>query len=522
MIEKEYNLLDERWIRVLDADGGLAELSLPELFARAHLCKRLANETETVDAVILRLLLAILYAVFSDVDADNKDVPLTNDNAIPRWKSLWEKNAFPCAPIEACLEHFRERFWLFHPETPFYQTADLESRKCTEYHAPKLIGDISQSGNKGRLFFARTDSGRLENAEAARWLLHLNAFDDTSAKPSIRGGDMKSPGAGWLGKLGIVLSEGQNLFQTLLLNFVLLDVAGKVYDRGKPVWEAPVRSGERKEIAQPSSLAELYTLQSRRLLLTREGGAVVGYKLLGGDFFEKENAFVEPMTLWRRNSKTGNFTPMRHNPARQIWRDFSALIATEADGRPPGIVQWNKRLINKGILSGMQLRFSAPSVGYGDKDFFADDLFSDSVSINAYLLSDLGDDWQIQIVENLKKTDEAVQAFGRFASDLALAAGADDDKSNIARIRNAAREAAYSALDIPFRAWLADLRGDENVNEAMINWKQSVRSILIDLAEERLNNAEDAAFIGRKGYSASKAELYFKGNLKTALFPKTT
>ncbi|MDR1246441.1 MAG: type I-E CRISPR-associated protein Cse1/CasA [Clostridiales Family XIII bacterium] len=524
MNEPEYNLLDEKWIRVLNDDGTLTDVSLLEVFERAHLYRRLANETETVDIAILRLLLAILYAVFSSVDADGNSDPLTDNNALSRWQTLWERKTLPYAQIEEYLECFRERFYLFHPKTPFYQAADLATRKCTEYRTPKLIGDISQSGNKVRLFFSRTNSDHIGYPEAARWLLHLNAFDDTSAKPSVRGGGMESPGAGWLGKLGLLFSEGKNLFETLLLNFVLLNSDRQIFERGNPVWEIEaVCTGERVRIVQPSSLAELYTLQSRRLLLIRENDAIVGYKLLGGDFFDKENASVEQMTLWRRDPKTENLTPMRHRPSRQLWRDFSALVASRDGDKPPGIVHWHEVLVNKKIIGDTQVKFSGPSLGYGDKDFFVDDMFSDSVSINSYMLSDLGAEWRRRITENLEFTDKAVQAFGRFALDLALAEGADNEKGNIARIRSAAREEAYEELDVPFRDWLAGRTVDEDMEAALSLWKEIVKHTLVKSANIRLNDASDAAIIGREvknaGFvTASKAEIYFRASLKKNLY----
>jgi CRISPR system Cascade subunit CasA len=545
MIEKEFNLLDERWIRVLDEHGKLAELSLLENFARAHLCKRLANATETLDAALLRLLLAIMYAVFSSVDADGADGELTAGNAVPRWQALWEKARFPDGVIEGYLEYYRERFYLFHPDKPFYQVANLSSRNCTEYRGPKLIGDISQSGNKSRLFFARTDSDRIGNSEAARWLLHMNAFDDTSAKPSVRGAGMESPGAGWLGKLGIVFSEGENLFQTLLLNFVLLNSDGEVFERGRPIWEEDIRIIERERIPQiprNGSLAQLYTIQSRRLLLTRENGAVVGYRLLGGDFFDKENAFIEQMTLWQRDAKTETFTPMRHDPAKQLWRDFSALITSKDGSIPPGIVQWHARLISKGLLGDMKVKYSAPSVGYGDKNSSVDDLFSDSLSVNSYLLGELGEKWRTRIVEALKETDYAVRCFGGFAWNLAFAKGVGAKgagakgagKIILSKIRDTACEEAYGELDVPFRDWLAGLTGAEDPDEAIITWKRHVQRILGSLAEERLNSAGDAARIGRRAnnddskkkksddsqktiINAFTAEIFFMANLRDFL-----
>ena len=67
-----------------------------------------------------------------------------------------------------------------------------------------------------------------------------------------------------------------------------------------PGWELEQpRSAERTEIALPDNPAQLLTLQSRRLLLNREGETVTGFTLLGGDFFARENAFAEQMTVWR-------------------------------------------------------------------------------------------------------------------------------------------------------------------------------------------------------------------------------
>jgi len=44
--------------------------------------------------------------------------------------------------------------------------------------------------------------------------------------------------------------------------------------------------------------------------LNRKDQKVVSYKLLGGDFFEKENAFFEPMTVWNTPKKENDaYTP---------------------------------------------------------------------------------------------------------------------------------------------------------------------------------------------------------------------
>lgn len=48
----------------------------------------------------------------------------------------------------------------------------------------------------------------------------MNGYDDTSAKPKGKG--LPSVGAGWLGKIGFIQAQGDNLYETLMLNLTLL------------------------------------------------------------------------------------------------------------------------------------------------------------------------------------------------------------------------------------------------------------------------------------------------------------
>lgn len=179
-----------------------------------------------------------------------------------------------------------------------------------------------------------------------RWLLYVNAYDDTSAKSSVRGGDkLPSPGAGWLGRLGLIYAVGDNLFETLMLNLILLKDGVKLWGENRPVWEKSVpKADERTEIDLPDNQAELLTLQSRRLIIDRKGDSVTGFHLLGGDFFDKVGAFVEQMTVWIgvKEKKTSPvvFQPKRHNPAIQLWREFSVIAAKNEGRHRPGIVSW--------------------------------------------------------------------------------------------------------------------------------------------------------------------------------------
>lgn len=498
MREKEFNLLQEPWILVMKPDGGSEEVSLLELFERAQHWQGLAGELPTQDIAILRLLLAILHAVFARYSLDGKYDPLsTPAAALRRWKAIWDLGRFPLKIIKDYLLHFHDRFWLFHPEHPFYQVAGID--RATDYTAAKLNGELSESGNKIRLFPQRTGDGKeaLVYSEAARWLIYINAFDDTSAKPKKKG--LPSPGAGWLGKLGLVIAVGDNLYQTLLLNLILLkDGEDVLWGKEKPIWEEPVKTGERTSITMPDNPSELLTLQSRRLLLKREEDSVIGFALLGGDFFPKENSLAEQMTVWRNSAKKETdppvYNPKRHDPSRQIWRDFSILLVQGGGMHRPGVISWLARLKADSLIPSSHFRFLTAAVKYGDKDFFVDDVFSDSISFSAGLLAAFGTDWIVRIIDEIETTEKLVQQVGWLAQSLAKANGNTDGASQ----KEAAKEQAYFLLSLPFNKWLSNIDPEQDVMVTVCDqWWGQARRIVLKLGKELVEQAGPRSFAGR-------------------------
>ncbi|HBN85340.1 MAG TPA: type I-E CRISPR-associated protein Cse1/CasA [Clostridiales bacterium] len=523
MQEKEFNLLYEPWILVLTQEGETKEESLLSVLEHAHELRCISGELPTQDVAVLRLLLAVLHATFTRVDVKGNQGGISNAiQALERWENLWELKCFPVEPIKKRLIFYEERFYLFHPERPFYQISGLNYG--TSYTATKLLGNLSESGNKVRLFPVRTgDSKRtVSYAEAARWLLYVNAFDDTSGKPSKRGQKMPSPGVGWLGKLGLIYAEGSSLFETLMLNLVFLNDKNEPWSSGKATWEIDKsRTTERVEIPLPQDQITLLTLQSRRLLLHREEGSVSGYLLLGGDFFPKENSFTEQMTLWRKDQKNDIYHPKRHNPSKQLWRDFSSLLASNNGARKPGVVHWLSLLKDHDLIRNkVIISLRTASVNYGDKDFFVTDVFEDSVSINSNILSHLGEEWVIRIIKLLSVTEDCIRYIGYLASDLAMACGDSDSQHHKAGegSGNAAKAEAYYQMDLPFRKWLADINPSQtDPDEVEHAWKETVSQILLKLGEEMVYRTGEKGITGRyvnnRYYTAPSALLKFRSNV---------
>ena len=132
MKEIEFNLLTEPWIRVRLRDNTVREVSLTEALVSAQDYVDLAGEMPTQNAAVLRLLLAVLFTVFSRVDAKGKPQPLAqSDDALERWSELWQLGHFPAEPVRDYLEQWKDRFWLFHPTHPFWQVP--QAKIGTEY-----------------------------------------------------------------------------------------------------------------------------------------------------------------------------------------------------------------------------------------------------------------------------------------------------------------------------------------------------------------------------------------------------
>lgn len=554
MQEKEFNLLDEPWIRVITPSLEQKEVSLTDALIHAHEYKGLSGEMPTQDAAVLRVLLAAAVTCFYRYDACGRPVRLVSgdeeedeledeeeeaqdadDDAedadeegertvLRRWQRYWKKGKFPEQAVREYLETWRERFWLFHPKTPFWQVKDLQYG--TDYGVECLFGNIKESNNgKTRHHFSMTEGeelNRLGYGEAACWLVHLNAYA-VNVKTDKEAPGMGLPvGVGRLGQLGFVMVNGENLFQILMLNLCARNTDKDIWAEPKPVWEQAVRTGQGCEREEFDNLPELYTIQSRRIMLKRdEGGGITGFRAMGGDFCPVEDAFCEPMTIWKskkedkkKDQNSPHFLPQEHDPAVRAWREFPALLdfgGSEDEKRKkhiPGVVQWIQTLYSKKLIpSDHLITFRMIGMIYGDQmKYTYGDCVNDSLTLSADLLAELNGVWRTYITDQVEKCQAvAKEALYHAANKFCkLLYGDGSAKSGI---REALVGQYYFSIDAPFREWLVSIKPtSDSPDEKQAEWekqsyyyaRKTVEDYISTLGADLYLNREEEIKGGRK------------------------
>ena len=501
MKEIEFNLLTEPWIRVRLRDNTVREVSLTEALVSAQDYVDLAGEMPTQNAAVLRLLLAVLFTVFSRVDAKGKPQPLAqSDDALERWSELWQLGHFPAEPVRDYLEQWKDRFWLFHPTHPFWQVPTLSNGIA--FDGKKLNGERAESGNKTPLFqnISKAECAVLTYAQAARWLIYQNGYDERGGRPKAGNKPRR--------QIGFVAVKGKNLYETLLRNMAFSTEQDALQEKQLPCWEREhARTEQSVEIVMPKNQAELLTLQSRRILLIRseEMPGVVGYEVLGGDYWDSENAFGEQMTLWRRTSKENEkvtYEPQQHEMGKQLWRELPAML--DPEGRKPGVLIWNQKLQSLRILSKKeQIVISVVGIRYDDQGASVKDVYTDQLEMQLATLNDLGRKWTVRISREVQRCEETAKNIGTLCVELKLAGGLDYNKvkgfKDKQKVTEDARAQFYFAVDQPFRQWLQAIDPEQDdPDEAALRWQAQARNIAEKLGKQMVMEAGNAALKGHR------------------------
>ncbi|MBM4285878.1 MAG: type I-E CRISPR-associated protein Cse1/CasA [Deltaproteobacteria bacterium] len=306
-----FNLIEEPWIPCLLPDSRTREFGLLEVLVRSPEIREIFHPSPLVVTAVHRLLLAVLHRNLGP-------------ESLPAWKELYGRGGFDAAVLEGYFNRWRDRFFLFHPERPFYQVSKMAGAR--EHPAQKLMEEAAW-GNNPTLFDHSFKEVPLvfDPAQAALYVLARQSFSLAGLAGPKHDNFTDSP----LSRSYSTLVMGKTLFETLSLNLIAYNSESPIPWRGSddpPCWEQETPRHLDKQGNLPTGYLDYLTWQSRRLhLIWNPGFQVVGCQMLQGlkipDGFDRD-----PFLCYARDPERG-IRPRRINPERAVWRDSHTLFA---------------------------------------------------------------------------------------------------------------------------------------------------------------------------------------------------
>ncbi len=569
MEKTTFNLLTEPWIEVIDLAGKPQTVSLYDVLKHGTKYRELIGDMRVQGLTTLRLLLAILITVYSRYDATNQayrwltvnpdtmqDVGEVDDTAYddsewdngqgevseqPRyivdllktWQQLEDQQGF--TPIVfKYLKHYANHFDFFGDQ-PFYQVtqqqynalvpkdAQVDSTKNNKgrLNIRQINRQVSESANKSAPFSPRTEAlkDQLSLPALVRWTLTYQNYAGVTDKvktantvtynAGVTRADKIPNASGWLYELYPVFAKGSNVFETLMLNLILInrpttqnaDVIPYVHQ--KPVWEFQQvtdyihkrESAKQAEMAtqasqQPDNLAALYTVWSRLIYINWDTGAPLIYTC-GVPMFSKVDALVEPMTTWKWRQQADSWVPDYHDSdslGAAMWQNFGHYVNiphSSDTGHPvapiPGTVAWLKRLTAAG-LTKPQTALATNSLVYSNSQATSKmpaASLHDSFEIKTDVLFDThADHWPARITDMVAlamagSSGSIGQAYKQLVRSIFTIRG--QAGNGLEALINENMAVYYQGLNQPFKDWLKTLTDDDDRDARCDQWKASLK-----------------------------------------------
>lgn len=344
-----FNVLTEPWIRAIDHHNNENEYSLLDLLANAHHLEGIYDPSPVIQFGVYRLLITFTQVAL-------------NISELEDIEDVLSRGSFDMNRIHDYVERVgKEKFDLFHPDTPFLQHLPPEEgyRKDKKASPAKMLFFVPKGNNVVHFYHGDPNDIAISPEVAVRALCSLAPFatiDGQGYSSSING----TPP--WY-----VLAIGDTLFETLTINCIAIPFRGLTIP-GTPSWEQS-RILVPGETRQCTSLAEGYTWSPRQIrLIPSEGGTCSysgrkssilireiiwdwGYKFTG------ENKWLDPFVAYKKY-KNGFKSLNPNKNHRQVWRDYAPLFfvsdnatGSEDDWIRPAIVTQIEELKKDRILS---------------------------------------------------------------------------------------------------------------------------------------------------------------------------
>ncbi|MGO5363212.1 MULTISPECIES: type I-E CRISPR-associated protein Cse1/CasA [unclassified Bifidobacterium] len=544
--QPQFNLIDEDWINAEYSDGTQRKVSLKKAFEDASDIQRIVPEFSQGVILILRFMLAVLYRCYQREGIKHGETKHV-------WGKIWETGHFDVSVIGSYLQRVHDRFYLIGGDRPFMQEAGLSYQGKNSNDADnvgRIVIDLPDKDNK--FLFSLRSKGSVKSlscSEAAVWLLALQAYDCAGIKTPLAGSTTARSGreyapkgqisTGALGFCGGVYLERANLFETLMMNWVMYVESGEVpflaLVGDAPVWEREaISSMGRRRLTGP---ADLFTFSSRRVRLipSDDGngvtGVVIGY---GAQPDPNDMARFETMTLWRLASKKqgeslgvpeGTRVPKTHEPEKALWRGLASVVPfanLDASSQvPAGVLTWVNELMaddddeedndfSDSFLPQI-VAIHAQGMTYGTQNSVYTDSVDEQLDLNKALVR--RDDVSALSVA-LDVLDRIENCVGELAKSVTRVRGLVPNETMRNRYLTSTasiRAEAYYALDALCRKYLRTIEND-NAEVLKTQWCDEAHRLLIRLAEQYFQDMGGSWIAKREvgGYEIAVGEQYIK------------
>lgn len=453
-----FNLIDEPWIPVRWLDGTHGELGIRATLMQADRIAEIQDASPLVVAALHRFLLAVLYRALEG--------PTDGQQA-----KAWFKEGWPDGKIEAYLDKWRGRFWLFDQRYPFGQIPTFEPRIWRAW----TVLAAEHNADNAKVLFDHVDvnrAGTITPAQAARWLLATQTFSVSCGKS-----ELSHTGTAPSATAVMALPLGGNLFDTLSYSLVpqnRLVVAGDA-----PLWEREPETLEalkgRCERAV-SGFADRYTWRIRAIRLQTGANLTVSRLAFASGVAPLAEQQSDPMLSYRVDDKKGRLPVIFRQ--RGFWRDFDSLLPDTA-GCAPQVIE---HAVSLGRAEPERFPSSVLVTGQSNDKAKIEYWRMERFSLPPALASDRMVRTEVRAL--LAGAEEAQTALWHacksFARNL-LSRGerepAGKDVSNFLR-QMSVTDSYWSSLEPRFHKILAEYTEDRDPDDVRLSWLRHVRSAM--------------------------------------------
>ena len=568
---EHFNLGTEPWIRVLTKQGNTKLVSMETLFTSAQDYYSLAGEMKIQDFSIMRLLLSVLHTVYSryDNDGNSYDWLTVNDkmeidsvdddeykdhadDLLTTWENIRNDGSFGNVVVDYLHTHIDD--FDFFGDKPFYQVnakvydSLVPNNKTIKsglgtVDIKQINRTLSESNGKDAMFSQRqgANKNKVSLDELIRWLItyqnYTGVTDKTKVNPYVSGDKLPNSG-GWNYDLSTLYASGNDLFDTLTLNMVMINATpdssdfNPVYENMHPYWEYSSEEwlDIRRKAITPDNKAELYTLWSRMLHVewVDDKPTVYTAGLPKVDFHDMFN--VEPMTTWNQdNNVKGKDVikpfkptfPSATKSGQSLWRNFGLLFGNDQKIKP-GILNWLNLLIGEQLIN-KKAKLSLASLVLISDGNASSKLPANEIYGEFHTQADIINDrrWVNTIMDAANLADEVGVKYRKFLGSVAYLRSI----GSIPAFTTAYSTPYYQGLNQPFNFWLNRLTSDDDRDTMIEEWKKTVFKIAITNARDftkTSTNHDARGNIDAKNNANNIFSIYnrFVSQLYSILWPK--